>query len=78
MPKYCQGRSPDQPCCFGLGKQLGKAAQANPRCAFCNTDELKMAIENKKKINYIVKRLRQFSNEVYLIIDAHVCCVPLF
>ena len=78
MPRYCQGRSPDQPCCFGLGKQLGKAAQANPRCAFCNTDELKMAIENKKKINFIVKRLRQFSDEVRLHMHAHVCCVPLF
>ena len=77
MPSYCQGRSPDQPCCFGLGKQLGKAAQANPRCVFCNTDELKMAIENKKKLPAILKRLRQFSNEVYLLMHAHVCCVHL-
>ena len=39
---------------------------------------MKMAIENKKKVNNIVKRLRQFSNEVYLIMHAHVCCVHLF
>ena len=77
MPRYCQGRSPDQPCCFGLGKQLGKAAQANPRCAFCNTDDLKMAIENKRKLLTILRRLRQFSNEVYLLMHAHVCCVHL-
>ena len=47
------------------------------RCAFCNTDDLKMAIENKKKLPPILKRLRQFSSEVYLLMDAHMCCVPL-
>ena len=47
------------------------------RCAFCNTDDLKMAIENKKKLPPILKRLRQFSSEVYLLMDAHMCCAPL-
>ena len=77
MPKLCQGRSPDQPCCFGVGKQIGKRATNTFRCAFCDNDDLKMAIENKKQVQSILKKLRVFTNEVNLLMSAHVICAPV-
>ena len=77
MPKLCKGRSPDQPCCFGVGKDSGKASKHTFRCVFCDHDNLKMAIENKKQVTQILRKLRLFTNEVNLLMSAHVICSPV-
>ena len=77
MPKLCQGRSPDQPCCFGIGKNIGKRAHSDTKCVFCDNDDLKMAIEDKKKVMSILRKLRLFTKEVNLLMSAHVICSPV-
>jgi len=36
-----------------------------------------MAIENKKQVMTILRKLRLFTNEVNLLMSAHVICSPV-
>ena len=70
----CRGRSPAQPCCFGVGAAASRVPGVDV-CVFCDKDKLSSSLKDKNCVNDVLRRLKTFSNEVrplYIMLCVYV------
>ena len=63
MPKYCAGRSNDEPCIFGKRGTKARRKQEE-RCAFCNRDFMNAQMLQGRLRGVLIRRFLEFAAEV--------------